>query len=555
MIPIYTALAETDGRARPREVEERIYKKVSDKIRSGQWAYVIKTNAIPFTRNALRKIGGLTGETGVWEWTPIGKEYWRRNCNEAFHVPLDMAELSPEESDDMSAPPETVQVTSRNGLHIPILQMLAKKSMTSRQIFEELKSGAIELLPGDLRISRGGDRVIDNTTNFALTDLRANGEISSVGRGGDLRITDTGQARLHKERPLWSIDQYRDSKALVRRKHVRKPLLPELDKAPDKVVVPDDEGEDDIHTERTWSSTLWNAARGLIGEAVFRIADARIRPELGPTPDGSGTMLMRNLILYGPPGTGKTFAATKIAAALTSESKQSDKGRFQLVQFHPNYSYEDFVHGLRPDLAQSGLHYRYYPGPLLQICERADDDPDQFYVLVIDEINRGDPARIFGEALFAMEYRGQEISLASGKVLRIPPNLVIIGTMNSIDRSIALMDFALRRRFGFIHLPPTMSIVRTRFAGSPGVEHAIAVFEQLNEWLHRRIGPEHVLGHSFLLNPALPLDRPGSLDVLWQADIWPLLEEYLFNDRDGLIEIESKWSEWCAKARDAGSKE
>lgn len=550
VLPIYQVLSENGGRGRPKEVEERIYEHIADKIRPGQWAHALRKQSIPFTRNVLRKLGGIAGERGTWEWTPLGREYWKRAPAEPFQAPADLPELSPEETGDITAPPETVEATALQGYIIPILDLLAQKPMTGRAITETLKSGQLELLPGDFRFAPNGDQILRTRISFALAELKGNDEIRNLGRGEDWEITDAGRARLHNERSTWKIEDYRGSFAKVRRKAAPATTQP----APAPHLEAEEDTDDPVvEAEVPWHPAMWAALRDELPADVFEAADARLRPDLGPTPNGLPTPLMRNLILYGPPGTGKTRAALMIAEALTNEERPSDSGRFQLVQFHPNYTYEDFIRGLRPDLGQSGgLHYRYYKGPLLHICERAQNDPDRFYVILIDEINRGDPARIFGEALFAIEYRGYEVRMPGDAILNIPPNLVVIGTMNSVDRSIALMDFALRRRFGFLYMQPALAAAEARFAHVTGISHALAAFEKLNAWLHQRLGPEHVLGHSFLLSPATPLDRVGSLDQIWRLEVRPLLQEYLFSDREGLAQIEAHWADWCASARRAG---
>lgn len=173
------------------------------------------------------------------------------------------------------------------------------------------------------------------------------------------------------------------------------------------------------------------------------------------------TMLQRlqtkqNLILQGPPGTGKTWLAKKLAYALIG---QKDDKKVRAFQFHPNLSYEDFVRGWRP---QGDGRLELVDGPFLQLADEARDDPDGKYVMVIEEINRGNPASIFGEMLTLLEADkrnlGEALALAyprePGERFHIPPNVYVIGTMNTADRSIAMIDLALRRRFAFFDLEP-----------------------------------------------------------------------------------------------------
>ena len=158
----------------------------------------------------------------------------------------------------------------------------------------------------------------------------------------------------------------------------------------------------------------------------------------------------RQVIFQGPPGTGKTFVARKLAASLAGTEKH-----VRLVQFHPSYAYEDFVQGLRPKLTDGAPGFELRDGPLLAMAEAAREDRGAKYFLIIDEINRGNLAKVFGELYFLLEYRDQPIQLQySNESFELPENLYIIGTMNTADRSIALVDLALRRRFHFVEFHP-----------------------------------------------------------------------------------------------------
>jgi 5-methylcytosine-specific restriction protein B len=158
------------------------------------------------------------------------------------------------------------------------------------------------------------------------------------------------------------------------------------------------------------------------------------------------------VIFYGPPGTGKTFVARKLIEYLAPETD-----RREVVQFHPSYSYEDFVQGYRPAIRSDGtLNYDLKPGPFMRLAARAKTTPGE-HVLLIDEINRGNLPKILGELLYLVEYREDEVALmySEGDVrFSLPEDLLIVGTMNTADRSIALIDAALRRRFHFVPFFP-----------------------------------------------------------------------------------------------------
>ena len=161
-------------------------------------------------------------------------------------------------------------------------------------------------------------------------------------------------------------------------------------------------------------------------------------------------------VVYGPPGTGKTFLARLLARHIVA----GGHGVVELVQFHPAYSYEDFVIGIRPSVSPAGhLTFQSTPGRFLEFCEQASRREGRS-VLIIDEINRANLARVFGELMFLLEYRADEIPLAGGIPFRVPSNVRLIGTMNTADRSIALVDHALRRRFAFLSLSPDYDVIR-----------------------------------------------------------------------------------------------
>lgn len=235
-------------------------------------------------------------------------------------------------------------------------------------------------------------------------------------------------------------------------------------------------------------------------------------------------------ILYGPPGTGKTFMAQKLAQYLAGQGD----GFWELVQFHPAYTYEAFVQGIRPFTDDSGhLHYELVHGRFRQFCARAAQHSGPC-VLVIDEINRANLASVFGELMYLLEYRQAAIELAEGGYaagqsttrFSIPANVYLIGTMNTADRSIALVDHALRRRFAFIHLPPDAQTLR-HYHQHTGCnpDALIKIVERLNRQI---ADPHYALGYTFFMHPALPTH----LEAIWRMEIEPYLEEYFFDQPD-----------------------
>ncbi|MEI6621221.1 MAG: AAA family ATPase [Actinomycetes bacterium] len=230
------------------------------------------------------------------------------------------------------------------------------------------------------------------------------------------------------------------------------------------------------------------------------------------------------IILYGPPGTGKTFVAQALAESYTST------GNVRIVQFHPSYAYEDFIAGFRPGLVDGQAIFTLRQGPLMQIADQARDDPSTPYVLIIDEINRANLAKVFGELYFLLEYRKRAIdtlySEEGARPFSLPANLFIIGTMNTADRSIALVDSAMRRRFAFISLHPDEPHVSGILAGWLAKKHPDSQVGELMAVLNEHLGArDYAIGPSYFMKDWIYTD-PDGLAEMWETDILPLLEEH-----------------------------
>lgn len=291
---------------------------------------------------------------------------------------------------------------------------------------------------------------------------------------------------------------------------VDEPSLPPL--VARELILPDatDELADTLNVDRAW-----------LQECVDLLRD---RPQL---------------IFYGPPGTGKTFIAQHLAAHLAGDN-------VRLVQFHPGYSYEDFFEGYRP-LEEGG--FKLKPGPLRKTVDAARESPSTPYFLIIDEINRGNLAKIFGELYFLLEYRSQNVDLLYATDddigFTLPENVFVIGTMNTADRSIALVDAAMRRRFAFVPLhpsePPTDRVLR-RWLGASDLDVVIA---DLLDELNRRIeDPEFKIGPSYFMRRAV--HESGGLERAWRTAILPLLEEHHYGDG---IDVRARYGLDAIRAR------
>lgn len=231
----------------------------------------------------------------------------------------------------------------------------------------------------------------------------------------------------------------------------------------------------------------------------------------------------QQLVFQGPPGTGKTYVAERLARVLTSNTH----GIVELVQFHPSYGYEDFMHGIRPVTNDGQILFERIPGRFLRFCKAAREITDGSpCVLIIDEINRGNLSRIFGELMYLLEYRDQTIPLAGEEGrFGIPPNVYVIGAMNTADRSIALVDHALRRRFSFFHLAPDYDVLRSQLEKydlpAAGLIDALQV---VNAAIDDR---NYEVGISFFLKDGAALAT--TLQDVWEGEIEPYLEEYFYD--------------------------
>ena len=259
----------------------------------------------------------------------------------------------------------------------------------------------------------------------------------------------------------------------------------------------------------------------------------------------------QNLILQGPPGTGKTWLAKRLAYALIGR-KDDTREFVRPIQFHANMSYEDFVRGYRPSSGDDGdAKLKLVDGPFMKLIEDARNDTDNEYVMVIEEINRGNPAQIFGEMLTLLEAdkrkESEALSLAypkyEGERVHIPENVYVIGTMNVADRSLALVDFALRRRFAFIDLEPTFGDAWQEWCqqNCESDEEFLRDIQQRMDKLNKDIADAPSLGKQFCIGHSVVTPASDTrMDAEWfrsviDTEIRPLLAEYWF-DAGGAIE-------------------
>ena len=293
-----------------------------------------------------------------------------------------------------------------------------------------------------------------------------------------------------------------------------------------------DEDEDELADESDPTFATPTAADGARIDPIPDLAARLLLDEGGLREIADLLDHKRQVVFYGPPGTGKTYVARELAWALTG-----DRERVRLVQFHPSYAYEDFIEGYRPKPGgDPGFELR--DGPFKALARAALADRSHDYYLVIDEMNRGNVAKVLGELYFLLEYRDERIQLQySAEPFELPPNLRIIGTMNTADRSIALLDAALRRRFAFIPFfpdrPPVEGLLRRWLRKNrPEMAWVSDVVDLANERLADRNG---AIGPSFFLKSDLDETR---LERIWRHEIGPYLEDHFLDDPERLREFD-----------------
>jgi 5-methylcytosine-specific restriction enzyme B len=288
------------------------------------------------------------------------------------------------------------------------------------------------------------------------------------------------------------------------------PLTPEQDQELQRVIAGLAQLATALTFEALQQETGWDAER------LRELADAIIRGR-------------RQVVLAGPPGTGKTWVASLVARYVTGDQP----GRTRLVQFHPSYTYEQFIEGLRPQVADNGaIEFARVDGIVLDVV-KAMAHPDDLTVIVIDEMNRANLSKVFGELMYLFEYRDRPIDLQFSQGFTMPPGLRFLGSMNTADRSIRSIDVALRRRFDVFECLPERRILESYFASRTNtVPDLYDGFEALNAALTKHLDRHNTIGHTFFM--ADPM-TPDELRRVWRHQVGPLIDDYFF-DRPSLAD-------------------
>lgn len=574
--PVHRAMQELGGQATPKQVYAYLTEHegltVEDRAHVNQNGKPTFENRAAWARFYMTKAGWMYApKHGVWALTELGKQAEELTEAQAVELFKNAQTQFKGHEEEVEAPEDNVQPD--NTQYWFVGAMWGEGEVEGDQIPRFLEDGIWEngyetkfadrvraMKPGD-RIAIKAAFVRKHGLDFDNKGLPVSGmKIKAIGtvtrNHGDGRTVDVewepqGQVRE------WYFYTYRatitrarvEDEVLARRLvaftfdgtkqdydfFMAQPFWRERFLAPETAVLESDEHSEDETLDGAEQAPLvaMYGVPDIVAEGCF-VLEAELQDMLKRWEN------KKNLILQGPPGTGKTWLAKRLAKALIGEKNPADE-QLRVVQFHPALSYEDFVRGYRPG---GDGRLTLTDGVFLQVVQAAIAQPDVEHVLIIEEINRGNPAQVLGEMLTLLESskrsRADAMELAysksRGEKVYVPENLYVIGTMNVADRSLALVDLALRRRFAFVSLVPSLNAAWQQWCSSKGLDEAAIAhiqtrMKELNQEIagDRTLGAQFQIGHSYV-TPHEPVHEAAAwFEDVVRSEIGPLLHEYWFD--------------------------
>lgn len=573
--PVHRAMQQLGGQATPKQVYAHIAE--HEELRPEDLAQVNQNGRPTFENRAawarfyMTKAGWMySPEYGVWALTEQGQQAVEITDAQAVAMFNNVATQLKGHEDEMEAPKDHVQPDSTQYWFVGAMWGDGEGDQTPRFLEKRIwQNGYEDKFAKQVHAMKPGDRIAIKST-FARkhgTPFDNKGKmvgamkikaIGTVTRNhGDGRTVDVTWDALAEPRE-WYFYTYRttitrarvEDEVMARRLvaftfdsaqqdyafFMAQPYWRDRFMAVDDAVLDGDTSGDGTEVldeiEQVPPVAVYGVA-DIVAEGCF-VPEAELHSMLKRWTE------KKNLILQGPPGTGKTWLAQRLAKALIGQKNVTDQ-QLRIVQFHPALSYEDFVRGYRPG---GDGRLTLTDGLFLQVVQAAIAQPDVEHVLIIEEINRGNPAQVLGEMLTLLEgskrSRADAMELAysksHGEKVYVPENLYVIGTMNVADRSLALVDLALRRRFAFVNLSPSLNSAWHQWCRDKGMDGAtIANIQTRMDALNgeivadRALGPQFRIGHSYVTPYEPVANAQAWFENVVHSEIGPLLHEYWFD--------------------------
>lgn len=573
--PVHRAMLELGGQATPKQVYDHIAKheelSAEDLAQVNQNGRPTFENRAAWARFYMTKAGWMySPKHGQWALTESGKQATEITDAEAVAMFKRVATQLKGHEEEVAAPEEHVQPDSTQYWFVGAMWGDGEGDQTPRFLKDGIwQNGYKDKFGEQVRAMKIGDRIAIKATfarkhgtpfenkgqTVSAMKIKAIGTVTRNHEDG--RTVDVAWEPFSEPRE-WYFYTYRYT---ITRARVEDEVLARL-----LVAFTFDGAQQDyafFMAQPYWRDRFNTAdTAALVGDALNDGTEALDEVEQLPPLAAYGvadivaegcfvpeaelrSMLKRwqakkNLILQGPPGTGKTWLAKRLAKALIEQNHVPDE-QMRVVQFHPALSYEDFVRGYRPG---GDGRLMLTDGLFLQVVQAAIAQPDVEHVLIIEEINRGNPAQVLGEMLTLLECskrsRAEAMELAysksRGEKVYVPENLYVIGTMNVADRSLALVDLALRRRFAFVNLAPSLNSAWQKWCVDKGMNvtdlaRIQSRMEALNQEIaaDRSLGPQFQIGHSYVTPHEPVTDAWPWFEEVVQSEIGPLLHEYWFD--------------------------